>query len=401
MKSLRSWIQYLLIYMIIIFNGSIIYVKNSDFFIILSLLLGINLMLIYKIKFKKSDLSVYLIISILLIVEVIITCRSLSLPSVLNTLSRFMIVYVAININKEKFVDRFLNITILLSMISLVCFLISYTPLEVILRKNLIVNHISEYNFYTTYGGLLFNYIPEYGRNVGVFREPGIYQMILNVALILLLFKKNSFNHKKKIHYFIILIITILTAQSTTGYIGLIGIILLFIQRQSNYKLKKDIIISLCIISSLILIVFGTGNDSFIYENFIKKLEYNKEDNRFENGSGNARLIMMRIDLEIAKENPMGLGNKNYDKLFMQKKPISMNDVSSCVGITKTIAVYGIFIGSFLIYLVIKSFIKNSNSVLEFVCKLFIFINTCLAQPQIFFPAILILMLYEDEVILE
>ncbi|MDM0483757.1 hypothetical protein [Clostridium perfringens] len=73
-----------------------------------------------------------------------------------------------------------------------------------------------------------------FNSNFGLFWEPGAYQTFLNLALFFQLFLIRNLNYKRVG----ILLITIFTTFSTTGYIATIYIIVIFFVRQ--YTVKKN-----------------------------------------------------------------------------------------------------------------------------------------------------------------
>ena len=81
-------------------------------------------------------------------------------------------------------------------------------------------------------------------RNVGIFTEPGIYQMILNTALCVLLFfaDKVHIKEKTKKRYTVILVLTVLTTQSTTGYFAIAFLFLcsLLFDKSAHSGQKKE-----------------------------------------------------------------------------------------------------------------------------------------------------------------
>ena len=111
--------------------------------------------------------------------------------------------------------------------ISLICFIWGD-----ILGNNIPLMHL-EFNglngFYLTpFYTLGWANIPVFGRNAGMFNEPGSHQIFLNFALLFLLCDDDNFDMKASKYRIsiILLIITIFTTLSTTGFICL-GVVLL------------------------------------------------------------------------------------------------------------------------------------------------------------------------------
>lgn len=78
----------------------------------------------------------------------------------------------------------------------------------------------------------------ELTRNNGIFNEPGLYQMVLNTALYFTMFfpEQLKCGAKKQERYMLILIIAIVTCQSTTGYLSLGAIIVGYLMTKQKGK---------------------------------------------------------------------------------------------------------------------------------------------------------------------
>lgn len=393
MISKLSIVQYILIYLIITMQGSVIFLQYSNEILIAGLVVSIILMLLYKIYFSRCAVLNFIVLSILLLGICFKTSFSLSINSILNILIRLMLVYVCVNLDKNEFLNRFLNVVFLLSLISIICFFIFKTPLESSIIRFMRINYVHTWTGDVSYGGYLYNYIPNYDRNVGIYREPGMYQILLNVALYILFFKVNNFSINKRLLYSVVIITTIISAQSTTGYISLISLIVFFLFSKDGFYKKK--MLSIVFIAALALsIVIIPKSNNFINQNFFEKIKFNTKSMSFKNGSSNSRLVMMKIDLSILSEKEFGTGFEEYQNYWdVKKRGVIDKETSSAVGITKNLAVFGIATGMYMILLMIIGFFYKSRNIIEFLAILFIYINTCLSQPEIFFPLFIVLMM--------
>lgn len=81
-------------------------------------------------------------------------------------------------------------------------------------------------------GFFLFSYLEMHPtRNCGFYTEPGVYQIVLNSTLYILLFWKEKLmisSEKKYRKILLVIIAAIIACQSTTGYLALLLIILFF-----------------------------------------------------------------------------------------------------------------------------------------------------------------------------
>jgi len=107
--------------------------------------------------------------------------------------------------------------------------------------------------WYRSYVGLFFSYHNGlFPRLSGLFWEPGMYAIILNIALFLYIFKENS---KKKSELFIILV-SIVFCQSAAGYC--IGALLIIIYIYRNIKTDRNSKYSIAFISALFSVAIIT-----------------------------------------------------------------------------------------------------------------------------------------------
>lgn len=148
-------------------------------------------------------------------------------------------------------------------------------------------------------------------RNYGIFREPGVYQMYLVMALVLqlLVVKQNS------LWRYIILVAAIATTISTTGYIALAFFLMLFVVNKEGLSNNKRLLfISLIVISVLILASTTTlfsMSSEYEYISVFGKL------GNMNRNTTSARLASITENIRIACEHPIfGAGIEGIDRLF-------------------------------------------------------------------------------------
>ena len=136
----------------------------------------------------------------------------------------------------KKFAKAFINIMLYICIYSLIT---TYLFKEVIIQAGInfptIVNSVNNifYNFIFSFALIAESYI----RNFSFFREPGVYQVFIILALILLLYRKDvQFSNKRKIIYTILFIITLISTFSTTGIIILAILSITFIVKLIEEK---------------------------------------------------------------------------------------------------------------------------------------------------------------------
>ena len=231
-----------------------------------------------------------------------------------------------------------------------------------------------------------------------MFNESGLYQIILNLSIYLLLFHKEklyfSISHRKKVFY--VLLITLITVQSATGLIGLMILFLGYIFSENKiYKWK-----ALCIVSFIMIIttiyISSVGEESLIYQNILKKFITENGNIDLMNSTGKSRIVSMIADLQIFLNNPFGSGTQYYASIWKNSLGDFISDSSSPVGFTNSLAIYGIVPVSIIWGFYLKNKWINRKSVADFLTCIVLIINTTLAQPSIFFPSFIVMCLIKN-----
>lgn len=136
-------------------------------------------------------------------------------------------------INFAEFVFYFDKFMFFISCISLITFLIYFLN-PTFLSFLPTVTNTANMNFHTVIFSNLIDYTGPL-RNFGAFREPGVYQLFLILALLFQIFCFKQVN----IRHFIIYCIAILTTFSTTGYFALFLVIICYATMISNMTFKQ------------------------------------------------------------------------------------------------------------------------------------------------------------------
>lgn len=400
-----SFFQFILLYILICFQGSIGFRAYNSFFVLFAIISSLAVYSMRKKKIPQYYLLFMLTLLLSLLLEIILTDGGVHLSSIASIMSRFAILLAAFYYDEKNFADRYVKIIVFLAVISLIGFTIASTNQSLLkpfltARTEFVQTYWRSY-YVTYYGTFLFAFTSATARNIGIFHEPGLYQIVLNVALYLLLFKRKYLwiEEKKRYIYLAIVSVAIISAMSTTGLISMFGlyiIYLLFCKKDVNRKIKWVIVLAL-----LCLMVYEafSGAESYFYKYVISKMSSNGEID-LSVSTGNSRILSLISDLSIFREHPFGIGYVRYKSAYKENLlDQTISDTSSCVGLTQVLAVLGIVVFiviiSFYLYLVKRNLNKS-----EAVAFLMLFMNTGLSQPYIWFPAIIALLLMNDNRIL-
>lgn len=168
------------------------------------------------------------------------------LPDGLNSILGLMLkilcsAFFTSSMSNQRFRRCYINIIYVISIVSIPCFLISLIIPS--MARNLAMTSFQwqntyEYSWFYTWGraGTIIT------KNAGPFWEQGAFQGFINLAILFLMdsFRNSDFwTLKKYKQKLIVFLLTVLTTQSTTGYILCI-IILMFFYREIKAILISD-----------------------------------------------------------------------------------------------------------------------------------------------------------------
>ena len=385
----RTLKHYILIYILIAYQGApIINLLGTNIFY------GGVLALcgVYLVKHHNLHNELFFLICLfgLMSFTVVQTNGGLTIASCLSMITRFMIVYVSIDYDPDMFLKRFLNLVCLIATISIALFAIytvfGYGVLTPLYTK---LYAYSPSSGYVSYGLFLLRLRPGYPRNIGVFGEPGQYAALLIPALYFHIFyTKNFYTKKEFIVRLIIILIAVLSCQSTAGFIALLGVAIAFVGlRDTNSKIAKNLMCFSAIV--LLLYFFTSSNESnFLRVNLLNKITNSAGQIDISQSSGAARLDGLENVIEIYSKYPasvFGIGTENLPGF----------DSATCSGILNILLMYGLLV--FLVihgYLFLVAFSTREN-IYDFIGKIYIFLVICLSQPNIMFASLVLLLIYE------
>lgn len=203
------------------------------------------------------------------------------------------------------------------------------------------------YSFYYTWGwnGTIFK------RNSGMFWEPGAFQGFIFLAMLLMLFEVDEYQIKHRKSAFLVLAITMLTTQSTTGFI--LSIILILTCWQRIQMIFGDVpksvrmIVVFLLSLSVIYIIISSGNIS----NKLLNKTGDSASIRFADIGGGLMLCI--------KGGFFGLGENATKEILKSFFGINRDDSAGFLAMTYT---YGLLFGAYYIGLMCKGLKKTFSS---------------------------------------
>lgn len=395
-------VQYILIYLMLIWHDAgIVFLIGRD--LSRHLILVVCLILMLLKQRCRSQRMLWFVLAILLDV-IFVRCLSggVGINYVLNAFSGIAIAYTAFKYDKENFVDRFVKTVVFFAATSVICWLITNIAPSIFERLTVLSYSPYSNRIYTTdkaftlspvyYHGVLL-YVMRTGneliRNNGIYNEPGLYQMVLNTALFFVLFFPEQLKSrtKKQKKFILILIIAIITCQSTTGYLSLGALLIgyLVTQRKNEKKMKigRYIIVALFILLGDLMINQDT---SVIGQVVGGKITISSQGIEFAT-SGLARANTASIVFSNILKSPFGCGFDTINNIFASVGKRSADGAA----LIYDLAALGIQIWLILVCFVIVPAYKAKKNMITFVLIVFMYINTTMGQSDLFYPALLIL----------
>ena len=349
-----SFYEYLFVLVMIIYAGrSIRYVtslsitENPVWFSIPLLLSGL-LALKWRIGFNKQF---YLLIFIYLIYFAAISIKYHEVRPTffLNYVLLFFIVYTTVKSLKVNFFILYENLIFYLAAIAILLWVV-----QTALGGDTLYNYfgkipgVAQFSYVTGqgYSGVLysvqpssmsiqFDFMPP--RNCGFAWEPGGFAVYLCIALFINLYLLKV-NKKNTIHFWVILV-ALVSTQSTTGYIIFIVILL-------GHYLNKRLSIVLLLLPAIITVIMLLSSLPFMSEKIVNLVNEAQEVDIMVEGSigretpiGPQRFASFLIAFRDFCDNPiLGIGGKDEERWTSK---VGAN-VSTITGLGNLLAYFGL-----------------------------------------------------------
>lgn len=328
--------------------------------------------------------------------------KSYSSICVLIVVSAYAVAY-----NKDNFLTLFLKTVVFLALVSILLWMFCIVFPDIYIDLTTTYETQMTYKIYSSSinyvernykaSGLFFYTLREFdNRNTGIFTEPGVYQMVLNSALFVLLMldkKLKNITVPMKRCYLFILIIALLTTQSTTGYIGGFLIILFYVLNSSkDHKTEKRVIFIAVVLVGLVLLCdyHFRGEESLIFVTLLKKLVTDSNMISISaDASGVARWGTILISFQSMMKNPFGVGYDKFGYLLNTDKTGYVAAAILSFG-----AIWGVIPLIFVMWWVFYPVFKSQLLWQEKILYVLLYLNTTLAQSNVFYPTLIVIPIY-------
>ncbi len=313
--------------------------QSSDTYLVIIFLFLLVAWLFYSDKTISDRFITYVIVLFGFLLSIhLYTGQSLSLSSVIATLLKLVIAYLVLKTVGRDFTTTYVKVVVVLAVISLFGYL--FDTLNILGNAIRALPAVGQ----SGYEGIfyVFGFKQHIDRNNSIFYEPGAYQIFLNVALFILLFTDMNYKRHTQWIFISILLVTLVTTFSTTGFL-IFGVMFgLFLMESTVISGRAKTALVGVVVS--IVLLFSAQFQEVIFEK-IKDLM----DVEGIRDKTNLRSFDALVDFEIFKRHVFGVGYEKYGKL-VSVIGLTREGYASSNGITKTLAIYGLPFSLFLFF---------------------------------------------------
>lgn len=336
--------------------------KQNSIRIMFAILL-INVLYTNVYKQKKLNLNlkkmlVFLFMSILLMLNKVLTSDSSNFTFMLIILIAIAFIFSEL-FSLDKFINYFTNIMIFLCVYSLLATYLAISFPTIFSKLFPSIYH-SIKNMYFLDMGLCFVYIPEHGmqfRNYSVFSEPGVFQFYILLSLILDIWylKRIKYQNLRLVVYFVTLLSTFSTAGLIIG--SLVYAYYLFFSSINTRELKMNLSIIFFIFITIFTVEYLVPGLFDLLKNSFSKLF-----GVSIGGSKYSRIGSLIAYFTAWLERPFfgwgyESGIRDIGEMFLSKYTIDNTNT-----IFTNLGLYGIFYGGVYLVLFCKFFISKLNT---------------------------------------
>ena len=208
----------------------------------------------------------------------------------------------------NEFAEAFVKVMVLFAMAALILEVIVYAFRSVVPMLPQMYNSAGNYIINIGLAGVVsYELNSTLIRAFGVFWEPGVFQIYLNLAILFELFAKQKPNWR----HVILFVLGIMITFSTAGYIIVVGIFVLYCLFYGNINKKMLVIV-------LFLVGIAAFALLFLDLTIIEQKVFGKLFNS-ESGSTIARQASVFVNIKIFFDHPLlGIGMRNIEDEFIK-----------------------------------------------------------------------------------
>lgn len=283
-------------------------------------------LILHRGKFPKHNFFVYSGITLLFVLTSILNYKNGFYINdlIIWIVNWFFVSSLQASMKFDSFVKDYVKVMTIEALISLICFLWA-DILGGSLPFMTTGSNIANSYYLTPYFTRGWGNIPYFHRNAGCFTEPGAHQIFLNFALMFLLSddKHLGFKRTNYISAVIILMVAIISAQSTTGYMCLAVVLAALLVKKDNENQNKHSRKWIRVVAVLLMVFL------FIVESQTRVVESKLTGISTGQGSGRTRYNDTVYGYYIASISPIighGMYMSNMRSLLLQYGIINISN---------------------------------------------------------------------------
>lgn len=365
----EAFFHYLLIYFMVAFADSFLY---DRFLVNLTILVVASIAFVVLVNRKYQLVYPVSILTLGLVTMLFVRAgtNALGPTELLSWAAMIGVTFVAVMFDVSRFLFRFVKSAAFLTGFSLVIYLLS----QVIPG---IWGHLTPFSFLLTFGDTtwidsvnkivdfyqadgLFLYVDrgfDLTRNVGIFREPAVYQILLNSMIFVLLFMKPLEIGERARNWLIVLfVLGILSTKSATGYATTLLVFFSYsvASRKGNDHISVAGPLALGAACVLMFALSLMGNSGWEADSVFGR--FVNDGGISLDASGEARVGAANAAMTLMQQYPLGCGYDAYGAAIT-------NGNSEFVGacLFKVAAVYGPIMGIAILAWVCYPVFKSQN----------------------------------------
>lgn len=376
-----TWKEYLLLLaMLIISADTVMFGTNSnELYINIRYVFVAILILVYgksgiNVLSKGSTTALVMVAMSVLLVFTGVMCHELTG----GYFVRFSLILLAFcytsNVEKGKFMYMFSDAMYFISLFSIVCYVLFWVA-PVVFSVFPSVTNISGFEFKNLWFCVLPTDYRLSNRLFGPFSEPGLYQILLNVALAFDIYQRNSLNYFRIGAFVGAIVLT----KSTAGYI-ILAVVLAYlvfsIRRRKTDKSSYWIVLLLALAAFLLS----------LYTDLLSAngMVFNKlQDDGTSRNTTVARMASVTCNIQMFLESPLwGVGLVYADEMFprLAAERYGLFVGSNTNQLLFQFASMGFFYGMLWMIGVGKFFLRLGNSIITKILLFVIFILLCVGE---------------------
>ncbi|TPF78521.1 MULTISPECIES: hypothetical protein [unclassified Bifidobacterium] len=400
-------IQYIWLYLMLLIPGSSAMSRYLNTTLVYGAVVGIYVFLML-LSAKYRNVYVLLFCILLVLATLIIRAKTGGVGplTLLSNTAMLVVVYIAICIDKCMFLTRFVRIVCFFGVVSMLfwsVFCINPSLVNVWPATSYWTQNLGTGEWATVLHGKglwLYSYLEIHAtRNCGFYTEPGVYQIILNAALFVLLFWKDKLHFDSEKQYrtaIVIVLLTLVTCQSTTGYLSMMVILLVYFFKRDSVlgasKIKQRLVM---LVAILAIVLFSDymlrGESSLLYVQVLHKLFGGNIGGGIDlaDSTGQYRLITVIASLKALSMDPFGIG---FDEFYVIRD--SLDPAAVAASIATYAAVYGVLFWLAMMIMIFYPMIQREPRKILVAVFAFMFINSTISETYLFYPGLMLFPIY-------